>query len=178
MKNIIIRNDEHTQFVSVNVYLGHVSCITRPIFYIDGILPKGPYPPCFRMADRALLEGYPLYMVEWSLSWKRCYICNVISYWLRPYSYIENRIWVRSWNCGCLVTWFCYQLIAKPGNKTAKVSWPDPYEQWLVLDMSGLKFKYYYLLIFKAYAKFWLLHSPERGKQSSIRRCYNHGRIK
>ena len=28
-------------------------------------------------------------------------------------------IWVRSRNCGCLVTWFCYQLIAKPGNKTA-----------------------------------------------------------
>ena len=37
-------------------------------------------------------------------------------------------IWVRSWNCGCLVTWFCYQLIAKPGNKTATVSWSDPYE--------------------------------------------------
>ena len=36
-------------------------------------------------------------------------------------------LWVRSWNCGCLVTWFCYQLIAKPGNKTATVSWPDPY---------------------------------------------------
>ena len=36
-------------------------------------------------------------------------------------------IWVRSRNCGCLVTWFCYQLIAKPGNKTATVSWPDPY---------------------------------------------------
>ena len=29
-------------------------------------------------------------------------------------------------NCGCLVTWFCYQL-AKPGNKTATVPWPDPY---------------------------------------------------
>ena len=28
-------------------------------------------------------------------------------------------LWVRSRNCGCLVTWFCYQLIAKPGNKTA-----------------------------------------------------------
>ena len=26
-------------------------------------------------------------------------------------------IWVRSRNCGCLFTWFCYQLIAKPGNK-------------------------------------------------------------
>ena len=36
-------------------------------------------------------------------------------------------IWVRSRNCGCLVTWFCYQLIAKPGNKTAAVSWPHPY---------------------------------------------------
>ena len=28
-----------------------------PIF--DGILPKGPYPPCLRLADRALLAGYP-----------------------------------------------------------------------------------------------------------------------
>ena len=34
--------------------------------------------------------------------------------------------WVRSRNCGCLVTWFCYQLIAKPGNKTAAGSWLDP----------------------------------------------------
>ena len=29
--------------------------------YIDGILPKGLYPPCLRMADRALLAGYPRY---------------------------------------------------------------------------------------------------------------------
>ena len=36
-------------------------------------------------------------------------------------------IWVRSLNWGCLVTWFCYHLIAKPGNKTAPVPWPDPY---------------------------------------------------
>ena len=27
---------------------------------IDGILPKGTYPPCLRMADRALLAGYPM----------------------------------------------------------------------------------------------------------------------
>ena len=26
-----------------------------------------------------------------------------------------------------LLTWFCYQLIAKPGNKAAAVSRPDPY---------------------------------------------------
>ena len=42
-------------------------------------------------------------------------------------SYERIVIWVRSRNCGCLVTWFCYQLIAKLGNKTATVSWPDPY---------------------------------------------------
>ena len=40
-------------------------------------------------------------------------------------------IWVRSRNCGCLVTWFCYHLIAKPGNKTATVPWPNPYAHWL-----------------------------------------------
>ena len=40
---------------------------------------------------------------------------------------VLNCIWVRSRNCGCRVTWFCYQLIAKPGNKTATVPWPDPY---------------------------------------------------
>ena len=28
-------------------------------------------------------------------------------------------IWVRSQRCGCLVTCFCYQMIAKPGIKTA-----------------------------------------------------------
>ena len=39
----------------------------------------------------------------------------------------HNHIWVRSRNCGCLVTWFCYQLITKSGNNTAAVPWPDPY---------------------------------------------------
>ena len=48
----------------------------------------------------------------------------------------QNSIWVRSQNCGCLVTWFCYQLIAKPGNKTATVSWPYPYE---LLNLRALR---------------------------------------
>ena len=34
----------------------------HPNPHIDGILPKGPYPPCLRMADRALLAGYPRYI--------------------------------------------------------------------------------------------------------------------
>ena len=36
-------------------------------------------------------------------------------------------VWIKSRNCGCLVIWFCYHLIAKPGNKTATVPWPDTY---------------------------------------------------
>ena len=33
--------------------------------------------------------------------------------------------------CGCFVTWFCYHLIAKPGNKTATPLWLDPYTESL-----------------------------------------------
>ena len=44
----------------------------------------------------------------------------------------EVCIWVRSRRSGCLVNWFCYHLIAKPGNKTAAPSWPDPYATMLV----------------------------------------------
>ena len=36
-------------------------------------------------------------------------------------------IWVGSLSCGCLVAWFCYQLMATPGNRAAAVSLPDPY---------------------------------------------------
>ena len=72
---------------------------------------------------------------------QRSFLCkilgmNQLTYWeqlltLNLYSLerCQERyriIWVRSRNCGCLVTWFCYQLIAKPDNKTAAVSWPDP----------------------------------------------------
>ena len=56
-------------------------------------------------------------------------------------------IWVRSRNCGCLVTWFCYQLIAKPGNKTATDPWPVPYHVIqdhviAILDCMKLIWKY------------------------------------
>ena len=57
-------------------------------------------------------------------------------------------IWVRSRNCGCLVTWFCYQLIAKTGNKTAAVSWPDPYvfmiHGWKVIFVTSYMNSYSY----------------------------------
>ena len=43
-----------------------------------------------------------------------------------PRSMTSHVIWVRSRKCGCLVTWFCYHLMAKPRNKTAAPSWRDP----------------------------------------------------
>ena len=46
---------------------------------------------------------------------------------------LPQTIWVRSRKCSRLVTWFCYQMIAKPGNKTAAASWPDPYT-YLLFD--------------------------------------------
>ena len=49
--------------------------------------------------------------------------------------------WVRLRKCGCLVTWFCYQLIAKPGNKRAAVPWLDPYaSSWLKIFIFSWKF--------------------------------------
>ena len=43
--------------------------------------------------------------------------------------------------CGCLVTWFCYQLIAKPGNETTALPGPDPYE--LVVWKAFMQTVYY-----------------------------------
>ena len=62
--------------------------------YIEGILPKGPYPPCLRMADRALLAGYPRYMhySAWMSQW-----CQAVSHYL-------NQCWLKSWMHWC-ITW-------------------------------------------------------------------------
>ena len=37
--------------------------------YVEGIRPKGPYPPCLCMADRALLAGYPRLSQHWFGKW-------------------------------------------------------------------------------------------------------------
>ena len=58
---------------------------------------------------------------------------QIASQWFSSCWVMYIYIWVRSRNCGCLVTWFCYQLIAKPGNKTATVPWPDPYDAYCQL---------------------------------------------
>ena len=38
-----------------------IPLVGRHHAYIEGILPKGSYPPCLRMANRTLLAGYPRY---------------------------------------------------------------------------------------------------------------------
>ena len=72
---LLLRLHSATAYVRI-----HVRFVLKPIFlkllpfpaihphphahppfdpHIEGILPKGPYPPCLCMADRALLAGYP-----------------------------------------------------------------------------------------------------------------------
>ena len=42
-----------------DVIVSHV----HGLWHFEGILPKGPYPSCLRMADKALLAGYPRFQV-------------------------------------------------------------------------------------------------------------------
>ena len=91
---------------------------------------------------------YPIYDYSWFTLMKRCQVCIVCCKYIGNNQQHYNDtipllcflsyqlIWVRSRNCGSLVTWFCYQLIAKPGNKTAAVSWPDPYTQCHYIEVS------------------------------------------
>ena len=71
--------------------------------------------------------------VNW-IWWCPCFGISFGRYFLICENILKNlrskeptHILVRLWRCGCLVTWFCYQLIVKPGNKTAAPSWLDPY---------------------------------------------------
>ena len=45
----------------------------------------------------------------------------------------DRMLRVMSRRRACLVTWFCYHLIAKPGNKTGAPSCPDPYAKRMIV---------------------------------------------
>ena len=70
-------------------------------------------------------NSWNLSLEDCSVTWKLLHVLKyrnliwIITNW-------SNIIWVRSRNCGCLVNWFFYQLIAKPANKTRRsfVTWP------------------------------------------------------
>ena len=61
--------------------------------HIDGILPKGPYPPSLRMADRALLAGYH---VHFHIHLKMFYHKNyrqIIDNWTVVITLLKIRLW-------------------------------------------------------------------------------------
>ena len=64
-------------------------------------------------------------VTPWSLKGKNKWIYLINILWKKKQT--SKYVWVRSWRCACLVNRFCYQMIAKPGNKTSAHSWPDPY---------------------------------------------------
>ena len=70
--------------------------------HIDGILPKGPYPPCLRIADRALLAGYPRYLLSaftfpCDTSIKQATLIQVMAWCHQAMSHYVSRCW-SSWN--------------------------------------------------------------------------------
>ena len=75
---------------------------------------------CTAVTEAEHKSGVKLLWVSYGVSVMRIWekIDRVIMSW--------HCWWVESYGCSCLVTWFCYQLIAKPDNKAAASSWPDP----------------------------------------------------
>ena len=59
-QNILYFINLHATFIASCDQVYHQG---YPTCHIEDILPKGPYPPCLRMADRALLAGYHRYMM-------------------------------------------------------------------------------------------------------------------
>ena len=53
-------------YIPSHVYTSSISKGLSHRGQSDGILPKGPYLPCLRMADRALLAGYPQLLLSQS----------------------------------------------------------------------------------------------------------------
>ena len=69
LNSINKRGPWHKSSKSQWMLIGKSYSLVIRVPHIDGILPKGLYPPCLRMADRALLAGYPRYMERhWCLT--------------------------------------------------------------------------------------------------------------
>ena len=76
------------------------------------------------------LHGISMLTARWDGPWHLGLGFSMLSHRYMN-SHLEIR-WVGSWRCGCLVTWFCYQLMAKPGNKNTTPSWPRPDDSKIV----------------------------------------------
>ena len=98
------------------------------ITYIDGILPKGPYPPCLHMADRALLAGYPRYIhvltivnkMHFKILPAKCSpFCSVINWTKLNITVMSHKRHCLSnhWHMGCLFK----SLFRPTTQKTSKL---------------------------------------------------------
>ena len=100
----------------------------------------------------------PCFEISWDVA-VRCLSCCLVNWgWdinnLQKINFVANfksislkKTFGSGHETGCLVTWFCYQLIAKPGNKTAAVSWPDPFEfrfkfHWFFSSRSNRQYQF------------------------------------
>ena len=61
----MLKNWENNETEEIGSVTSTPGPYIRPTSKFEGILPKGPYPPCLRMADRALLAGYPRNIAVW-----------------------------------------------------------------------------------------------------------------
>ena len=69
-----------------------------------------------------------IYRIFQSIRWSRCcYHTGFINHWVLLAAHKAGRYGSGQETAAVFVTWFCYQSIAKPDNKTATVSWPDQY---------------------------------------------------
>ena len=108
-------------------YLSHVDPdlsrygVTRPQ-WVNTLRPKKWLTFCRQL--KCLITST---WVKINMKYKKCTLSSIEAWGHFAFCRLPFFIWVRSRRCGCLVTWFCYHLIAKPGNKTAAHSWPEPY---------------------------------------------------
>ena len=116
----------------------HKSGSTINIGSGNGLLPTG-----YKLLPEPMLTNHQLSLVylrvisqgmlKISILYTSLKLTAVVSYVSQgqtsshlPWKFVWIWVRVRSRKCGCPVTGFCYQLIAKPVNNTAALPWPDP----------------------------------------------------
>ena len=81
---------------------------------VEGILPRGPYPPCLRMADRARLAGYPR-SEAWGIYWENLEAWNPIFLTQMPSPRNNEAEW--PWGYTMNVDKLFWYIWANEGNK-------------------------------------------------------------
>ena len=114
-----------------------------------------PIPNVYTSVSRLIIGFHPAnerchYISHWLCTNLESALCLVIKYTIRP------------WRCSCLVTWFCYHLIAKPGNKTASPSWPDSYYNGYTFFLSIFRWGQYngHKMLWHIIPPSWTKYSP------------------